>query len=214
MTYLTNLPYPILESVVKCLDNKNLKTLSCVNKTIRHDILKISTWEDRIGFYTITKGIREYLKRSEEHQTAVEFFFWVQCHIKSIILIKRTLCIDGLIRVYIPVHLTHRSRDMEKLVTLESEYDVRAFLYFEKPSDHENTTIYFDGVRTKIYMEYGTIIRPLVDLANRCTIQYNDVGRSNVVIRSNTPVLEFTVKHTIYIELYRHLRDLETKRNI
>lgn len=208
---ITYLPYPVLESIIKCLSDKDLEALSCVNKIIRYNIIGVSDWKDKIGFYIFKQVIQKY-RRQLEHDVSTRWVSRVNVYGRPNILIGRTSYTDDkLAKIYIPIYpMNRRATYMDtakKLSVLELKQDIKSMIFLDMYRTLEDVILNIDGIKVTMEPEYEFVINILIHSCERCVLQYKEIkGSRNPITECDTPVLEFIFKYTNYIKMYKNLK--------
>ena len=221
MTNFTSLPYDILESIVTFLYNEDLVALSCVNKTIRRDILETSSCKDRIEFHILAQCVGKRIERLKEGQSPMDRIFWKNLTGSDVLLERTLFTYDGLIKVYVPTCDSDESIkniiDMNNL-SMEPEQNIISLLTKDPDSKEKMyidgiETIYLNGMEIIICLECDNLIDLLIDLSEKCILQSNRVRKPhNIATNGVFPTLEFTLKYTNYMKIYEYLRNEERQQ--
>ena len=205
---LTNLPNPILDSLVEFLDDESLEMLTRTNKSIYTTITSVPVWKDRIGCHGLMKIISCYMAQ-KTHDGTTRIYRQSEGYKNFHNLFELTSYTNNEMKVYVPIYPTHKMtiEEMIKKFAVFEQQDVRPLL--------ENKPVHYifllDKLEVIADILYRTVIKPLVNLSKKCTIQYNKISCKNPyeIVVSNIPVLEFTLTYINYINILEYLTTKE-----
>lgn len=208
--FFTNQYLPVLESIVKYLDDENLEILSRVSRSIHDSILDIPTCKNKIRCWGLMRVISRYLTEWDNMGRQL-----VGPRGNLFRLFENSRINNGFIEVYADIdfpdtdneHGIDHSTYRNIYNALPDQQDVKSDLCLE--TEHRVASVAKLNITI---LQHGDIMGSIVKLSERCRVQYHAIvcwqGMRCIIKYSDCPRLMFVFKYDSYIGLLEYtIRD-------
>jgi len=190
--------YPILKSIVGYLDDIDVETLSCVNKTLREEILIF--WKNRIKCGGLMRSISYHVMLSKEYKVVNGRPYFIPYKRYHELFGNSFSSNDGLVRVNILIFLTKEVdiHEDKKLIVLSPGQDIRPFMDVRKGYRYGVIcdTVFVHGLQIRTLLSYQDLIILTLNESDVCLFLYDNCKR---------PMLQFVFTYNKYMKLLKNI---------